>query len=306
MISWRKEFLKRRNLHRPTGKNLYTYKTSNEEFLELEKALKDWLQEQLRFSPLSAIVKKRRIFSFLFVLYAAEWWKRRFSGGRWSWAPILEDLNLKPDEWSAPQRSKCVEIGFRAWDIELQNTHGLRFLGSIALQGGLPMKFLAANDKSIAHVLERTVNLVKGSSSAIDNSLVVSWIKSLKNYLPKTYQKEEIYQLLAQTISTVIDFKNSTNKKSPEEIIGEWKNNQEKWQSSLPILIGEGNTNQLLEKLVWDVASTPVQQKKADIEIVRTLMLNDDIQKAELKAEITFPQFISDDELRFLFAISEK
>ena len=305
MLGWRKDFLKRRNLDRPTGDNLYTYKMSTEEFEELERELKSWLDEQLQFFSLGDIVDRRRAFNGIFVLYAAEWWKRRFSGGRWSWDPILKDLDLNPDEWSAPKRSKCIERGFRSWDIKLQNTHGLRFLGSVALQGGLPMKFLAENDKSIAHVLERTVNLIKGSSSTIDDSLIISWISSLKNYLPKTYQKEEIYRLLAQTVSTVLAFQKATDKDSPEAVIEEWKEHQEKWQSRLPILVGEGNTKQLLEKLVWDIASRPTQESQADIHLVRTLAIDDHINQAEMRAEITFPQFIEDGELRSFFEISE-
>lgn len=305
MLGWRSKFLEKRNLERPTGKNLYTYRMSKNEFLELEKELKSWLQDQLQFYSLGKLVDRRKAFNGIFVIYAAEWWKRRFPGGRWSWDPILTDLELDPEEWSAPQRSKCIERGFRSWDIKLQNTHGLRFLGSVALQGGLPMKFLAENDKSIAHVLKRTVNLINDNSNAVDLSLIVSWITSLRNYLPQTYQKEEIYRLLAQTILTVLDFKRSTDKESPEAIIEEWKQNHERWQSELPILIGEGNTKQLLEKLVWDVASTPTKKSQADVKLIRTLFLNDEKNKVELRAEVTFPEFITDSELRSLFTINE-
>ena len=43
------------------------------------------------------------------------------------------------------QRSDCVERGLQDWRLRLINAHGLRFLGSIAFQGGLPGARLKAN-----------------------------------------------------------------------------------------------------------------------------------------------------------------
>jgi hypothetical protein len=46
---------------------------------------------------------------------------------------------LPTETWNQSQRSECVEKGLQGWKLRVSNSHGLRYLGSIAFQGGLPM-----------------------------------------------------------------------------------------------------------------------------------------------------------------------
>lgn len=95
-VEWKRNLLSCRRLSRPDGRNLYQYRLSEEEFNDLEHLLRGWLgklsrHELSRISHLTG-------FPGLFVLYAAEWWRRRFDGSHWSWDPILRAVNAKPEE----------------------------------------------------------------------------------------------------------------------------------------------------------------------------------------------------------------
>ncbi|NGP89683.1 STY4851/ECs_5259 family protein [Fodinibius halophilus] len=300
MFNWIRDFLHKRDYDRPTGKNLYTYKMSREEFEELEKELIKWLQKKLEFNSLSEIVDKKRIFNNLFVLYAAEWWKRRFSGGRWSWQPILDDLNLNSDEWSAPKRSHCVERGFRYWRIDLKNTHGLRFLGSVALQGGLPMNLLGNNHGSIAYVLQRTIDLSGDKEPTKD--LIISWISDLSSYLPKTYRKEEIYFLLAEVIQTISRIKSEANSTVPEDVVKEWRNNSDYWSSQFPISVSEQKTFNILESLVEKVAKTTIKKSTSFVDIQRKILRDED-KRVTLRVELTIDEFIDGQDIKNKFEL---
>lgn len=301
LIEWYKTFLDKRDLNKPDGRPLYAYLTSKNEFDKFEITFYNWLKRQLQHKSLNRLVETDVHFNFFFVLYAAEWWKRKYKGGNWSWTPILQDLALNPDDWTAPKRSKCIEKGFDTWQISLKSNLGLRYLGSVALHGGLPMRLLAENNTSIGFVLQRTVNLIEGK--VVYKGLIISWIESLKEYLPKTYQKNEIYHLLANVIQTILEFKNSVGSDKPSEIIEAWERDEKKWINELPLDAGQSNIKNLLKRLVRDVASTSVKQEKIEIEFNRTLLLNRQENRSELRGEVIFPVSITVEELRNFFNI---
>jgi len=175
------------------------------EFEELELMLKEMMSVFLGVAPLSLIARQVPFFPSLFVIYAAEWWRRRYDGSGWSWEPIVESLGAPADGWNQAQRSECVETGLREWRLRLSDIHGFRFLGSVAFQGGLPMQLLAAARGNIGHVLGRALRLA--STGSVDANDVQEWIQSLSGYLPNAYRQNEIFVLLADVILTVLRLK---------------------------------------------------------------------------------------------------
>jgi len=81
---WKNHLLEDRNLTKPDGRPLYQYRVSGNEY----KALQQLLSHFLAKVPLNNI-HTRSCIPGLFVLYAAEWWRREFNGSSWSWMPIL-------------------------------------------------------------------------------------------------------------------------------------------------------------------------------------------------------------------------
>src|SRR5437870_1700535 len=96
---WKTTFLRSRGLEGTTGMPLYSYRASREEFEELEGLLSERLGQYLKVYSLGDIAQLVDCFPSLFVLYAAEWWRRRYDGTGWSWEPIVDSLGAPADGW---------------------------------------------------------------------------------------------------------------------------------------------------------------------------------------------------------------
>jgi hypothetical protein len=258
---FRKRFLGTRQLLAPTGEPLYTYRTSSLEYTDLREGLRELISLFPRPLRLERIARARSWFAELFVLYSAEWWRREYDGSGWTWEPIVESLGASQDEWAQARRSACVEKGFNDWGIALTLAHGFRFLGSIALQGGLPMNLLAAAQGNIGRVLSRVLQLAASSSAA--EGEIEDWVESLSSYLPFTYRQPEIYRLLSQVITTVLSLKRKANLISPDDAISKLDMFDLDWRNRFPLPIDDRQAQGLIEQLVRDAASTRSERAAA-------------------------------------------
>lgn len=77
MQSWLHAMLQRRNCPQPDRRWLYAYRLDLDKYRSLKAVLCDALQG----SQVAVLMKRNRMFSALFVFYAAEWWRREYSGG---------------------------------------------------------------------------------------------------------------------------------------------------------------------------------------------------------------------------------
>ena len=261
VASFQARFLKSRGFDRPTGAPLYSYRMTRGEFDELESDLREFLVHALKYSRLGEIAKHNSWVPDLFVLYSSEWWRREYDGAGWSWEPIVSSSGAPPDGWTQSQRSECVEIGLAGWKIRVAESRGFRFLGSIALQGGLPMKLLAAAQGNIGWVLSRVLRLA--ASSRVGESEIEEWIRSLAAYLPNTYRQAEIFRLLTQVISTVLALKRTAGLDSAEGAIKRLDASDPEWRHKFPLPIEDDQARGLIEQLVRDAATTRVQSSPA-------------------------------------------
>src|SRR3989338_944055 len=102
--SWIVALLNSKNLARPDGRMLYGYRLTDEEF----RSLRETLSFATSFGKLDEVSNKIRSFSALFVLYAAEWWRREYQGGAWRWSSIIRTFQDNAEEFDAAARTKCV------------------------------------------------------------------------------------------------------------------------------------------------------------------------------------------------------
>ncbi|MEP1306532.1 MAG: STY4851/ECs_5259 family protein [Balneola sp.] len=301
LLEWRQIFFSDRGITKPTGENLYSYKLSKTEFQSLEGSYSLWIKIETQIRSVSNLVNEP-LFNQLFVLYASEWWRRKYDGGPWSWEPILDELGIDPNDWSAPKRSECVEKGFKAWGLGLKNKTGKRFLGSVAIQGGLPMNLMAENHGSVSRVLHRVVDLIPGTT--IDPDLVFSWIKNLSYYLPKTYQKEEIYELLTEVIMVISSIKQEAGSDNPSKILNEWQSNSDKWKNRFPILVSDDKTYKIIENLVKKVAESKCKVTSSFITLERHLDFHGE-EDDRFNIKIQFNDSVTEESLNKSFNISE-
>lgn len=295
---WKAGFLKTRELQIANSEPLFTYRVSGEEFQALEECLRYWLGKWLKMLPFDDLAEKLVDFPGLFVLYAAEWWKRRYDGTGWSWEPILDALGVDAEQWTQQQRSSCVVQGLKQWGLQPQDRRGLRYLGSIAFNGGLPLRLLAESRGNIGQLLSQILKLAKTGSSPQAN--LVGWIESQNTELPRAYRKREIYVLLAEVISTVIGIQQDHQLHAGENVVAVLDQKDPHWRNRFPLPVEDEHARGLIEQLIRDVVSVPTARSSGSLSVERFLESSDG-GFWQLRSDVLVPERIDLSALQQLF-----
>lgn len=298
--TFRAKVLDSRDLKQPTGLPLYTYRITTAEFAELEIGLVEFLSEKLQYYRLGDILKACAWFPSLFVLYAAEWWRREYDGSGWSWDPIMNRLGAATQTWNPSQRSACVEQGLAEWNIWISQTHGFRFLGSVALQGGLPMKLVAAAQGKLGALLSRVLR--DAAASRARENEIEDWIRSQAASLPDTYQRVEIFRLLADIVLAVLELKERTALSSDRDPIAKLDASDPGWRDAFPLPVEDGQARQLLEQLVKDVAAVRPHRSASFATVQRVLEPEGDGWR--LQSTLNIPDFVESSVLKNTFGLT--
>ena len=251
--NWLGKFLfKRGRLLEPDGRELYRYRTTEKEYKELIGFLRDFIAAIVDTDNLAHLAESQH-FCQLFVLYSAEWWRRRYDGTGFSWDPIIHNINGNPASWNQQQRSRCIETGFRLWKVQLRQHGGLRYIISVALQGGLPVKLLAEGRGAIGHVLNRVLSLA--SDSIATQQDIEVWVESLHNRLPISYRQPAIYLLLADIVITVLRLKEEANLVDSSMAIHQLNERIPDWRDRFPLPIEDEYAQSLIAQLLCEAVT---------------------------------------------------
>jgi len=292
-----------RDLDTPDGRALYEYRLTDFEFVGLETLLRNHIEKFARFSSVSLdLLKSAPGFPALFVLYAAEWWRRRYNGSGFSWDPILRDLGGAPDSWSHTHRSTCVTDGLRRWNLSVRSTAGFRYLGTIALQGGLPIHLLAQAKGSLGRIL-RTV-LKEATRAAATPNDIQGWVTSLNGYLPRTYRQAEIYALLTEVVVTVLKLKEEAGLTQSAGAITRLDSVTPSWREQFPLPIGDADAQKLIEQLIRDAAMARVERQSRLCSVERILERDGDGQW-RICSQLTLPEYAGSSQIEAQFTIDE-
>lgn len=296
---WKKQLLDRHGITSPDGRSLYLYRLTEDDFSNLEGLLQHWLSQLLPRYGLARVAGLSG-FAELFVLYAAEWWRRRYDGSGFSWEPILHDLGADPKEWSPTQRSEFVRQGFRGWRIRPRESGGMRFIGSVAVQGGLPLKLLASSRGRIGQLLSRVLHLASGSQ--VTQSDLQSWVESLASTLPQSYRQGTIYTLLADVAWAVLALKQEAGLQSSADAVAILDQKISRWRERFPLPVEDNHAQGMIEQLIRDAASVRIEKQAALLPVERLLESTVDDEWV-LRSSLDLPDVISTDELASLFSV---
>ena len=287
--------LQRHGLPSPDGRAFYEYRLTEEEFHKLEEVLRRFQPDQvLQFTGFSA----------LFVLYASEWWRRRYDGSGFSWKPILQSLGVDPEIWTPTQRSQCVKEGLAAWCLPLREHGGLRFLGTVAVQGGLPLRLLSEARSGIGRLLSRVLQLAEGGEVTRTEIEIKRWIESLRKWLPESYRQDIIYELLAQMILVALKLKQEAELSSGDDAIAVLDRKIPGWKGRFPVTMESDHARMLIEQLVRDAANVRIRRVKPCLPVERMLEKRDEAQWS-LVSRVELPDTLKFSELSQLFGIEE-
>lgn len=300
MNEWKQLFLEFYGLDSPDGRELYKYRVEDRLFESLESMLSDVVQENYPRLSASQFIA-RSVFPDLFVLYCAEWWRRRYDGSGFRWEPILDDLGIPSDFWSPLQRSECVEKGLRGWGLRVSRTGGHTYIGSVAAQGGLPTKVLAEARGGIGRLIGKVLSLARTSSVSIPE--ISGWVESLDFLLPKSYRQPAILALLTDITWTVLDLKEKAQLTPEGDTLAKLDEKVPGWRDRFPLTIDDSNARALIEQLVKDAAKIRPESQTLIFPVWRSIEKRDD-DEWQLRSGIELPSSVSGEALSKLFEIS--
>lgn len=298
---WKELFLETRRLDQPDGRQLFQYRVSDNEFGLLEDFLRSKIAALLANNSFQ-YVSTRPGFADLFVIYGAEWWRRRYDGSGFSWEPILSDLNAASVEWHQYERSECVRQGLAGWKLQVLQTSGFKFLGAVAVQGGLPMRLLAEARGKVGHAIGLVLRQAKTNSVSYQE--LQGWVESVQTILPKSYRQAVIFNLLADIAWTVLDLKQRAGLSSGQDAIAQLNRSIPDWRDKFPVRVDDNHARSLIEQLVREAATIRVQRQKVALPVERALIRDED-GAWQIRSLIDLPDTLDSTQLATLFNVTD-
>lgn len=292
---WRRELLHSRGLDQPDGRPLYRYRLSTAKFDSLESLLRGQIGSMSNLAGLDLVAAHLPGFPALFVLYAADWWRRRYNGGHWSGDSILRDLGVNPSEWTTVQRRECVQRGLKDWGLGLWESGGLRFLGSIAVQGGLPLRLLAQARGKIGQILSRILQLAMGSN--VTQLDLQTWMESLQGDLPQSYRHPAIVTLLADVARTVLNLQTeATLDAASAGAVNQLNRSIPNWRERFPLPVEDDQARGMIEQLIQDAARVRIECQITCLTLVRHLEQDAD-GMWKIRSILTLPETLKSEQI---------
>ena len=189
-----------------------------------------------------------------FVLYAAEWWKHEYEGGVWDWSPILESLGANSAAFSHSQqlRSEFVARGLSFWQLSPLEK-GKRFIGSIVVNGGIPMRLLAHGDGPVALVMSQVLKLA--SRYHWGNTQVHEAVTERLVLLPNAYRQPQIADLLARFVDAALHLKEEYQLEGVTDPVARLDGALPEWRRRFPVSLEGEAAQTLLTGLVREAAA---------------------------------------------------
>jgi len=295
---WLKELLNSRKLERPDGRMLYGYRLGDEEY----RSLRETLSFAMSFGELDEVSSRIRGFSALFVLYAAEWWRREYQGGAWQWASIISAFGGDANELDAAARTKCVISGFAFWGHR-PDGEGRRFFGAIVAHGGLPLHFIGQSGGKLALIMDHTLRLA--ARYHWDKLQMVNAIEERADELPTgSLRRPEIYQLIANMVATVLELKQEFRLAGIADPLAVLNTQEPNWRQRFPLSLEDAAAQALLSGLVKEAAQQVVLASSGVFTVERMLRKTDE-GKYELASVLACPKTLTADTLADLFGLNE-
>ena len=239
--SWLREFFGDRELEGPDGRPLYAYRCTSKEF----KSLKETLSARAPYGTGSDATVRA------FVFYAAEWWQRRFDGRQWAWEPLLGSIAWRGVHYS--ELYKPVKRAWAWWRIDLVRLPtSVRYLGTFACQGGLPLRLVGNANHRITHYLRTVLKHTAEYQQFVDDP--VDLARDQQHLLrPPTLRRDYVFRLAADIVEAVLDLKSDAQGDDPLNALDRKRPG---WRNSMPLDLDDGRARELLTGLLHEAKRT--------------------------------------------------
>ena len=276
---WIEGFLEHRNLDRPDGRALYAYRCSNEEF--------DSLASLLTHCP--SYNRTANAPARAFVLYASEWWQREYDGGTWAWEPLLETIGWEAVHY--PDLYEPVKRAWTWWKVDLVRLPtSIRYLGTFACHGGLPLALLGDSHSSVTRYLRAVLKHIADFRQSVDDPIVLA--QDQQHLLrPPTLRRDYVFRLGADLVEAVLELQDDAQGDDP---IGALNDARPDWERTMPLALDDQRAQDLLTSLLREAVRN---QAEPVVEFRVERFLRQTGKGWRLGARIRLPATVSADSL---------
>ena len=283
--NWLLSFIGERELATPDGRPLYAYRCTQSEFAEVA--------ERLSAAGRDGQLGKWEVRAF--VLFAAEWWQRRYDGGPWSWEPILSHVGW--DDVRYPDLYDPVQRALGWWRVELVRL-GLttRYLGTFACQGGLPLSLVGESSRVRAY-LRAVLRHVARYRQFVDDSIELA--RDQQHLLrPPTLRREYVFRLAADLVDAVLDLRDAVE---GEDVVASLDAQRPGWRMGMPLDLDNETARDLLAGLLREAKAGSPAGSGFGVErfLVRTML------GWRIAARVRMPRTVTREELGLHLSASE-
>jgi len=260
---WISDFLFQRGLQEPDGRTLFAYKTSSEEFESLRQLLQNL--------PAGQHTSTR--YPQAWLLFAAEWWKREYPGGAWRWGPLCEAAGQR--ELSHEKTRKLVIDGRGLWRLQTAiKNEGKRFIGLVAVNGGLPMRLVESAQGGLSGLLRMVTE--QALRYGLQDDQLRQAIEAQAALLPACYQQAPVYELLDNLVKAVLYIRKTYVLQDSQDPIAKLQEECPQWEDLFPIALDSQAAASLIKGLVRGIVSITPQSRRPPFQIQRGLRFSSD------------------------------
>ena len=302
---WIIDLLKRRGLDRADARLLFAYDLSQEEYASLGSVLSEAIANNGGIEALAIRSLGRPPLMAppaAFVLFAAEWWKHEYEGGVWDWSPIVKKLGADPDAFEPQLRSAFVARGLSFWQLS-PLTSGKRFIGSIAVNGGIPMRLLALGAGPLATVLSQVLKL--GARYRWGLTQLVEAVAERQIYLPAAYRRPEISELLAHFVEAVLQLREDYQLEGLDDPIAHLNTVVLDWRRRFPVALDSEAAQTLLAGLVREAAAQKSAAAQGLFQAERRLVKDTVRETYAIESNLFYPNKAAGQDLAVLFGFTD-
>ena len=239
IFDWLKTFLACRGIEHPDGRALYAYRCTGEEFASLAEVL-------FQNPPHGGSASDMPIRAF--VLYAAEWWQRKYDGSQWAWEPLLASIRWEGVHY--PDLYEPVRKAWAWWKVDLVRLPtSIRYLGTFACQGGLPLALVGDGQHSVTRYLRTVLKHTVAYRQFVEDPIDLA--QDQQHLLrPPTLRRDYVFRLAADLIEAVLDLQGDVQDEDPINALDQARPD---WRRKMPLDLEDERAQDLLTGLLREV-----------------------------------------------------
>lgn len=244
----------------PDGRPLYQYRISKEQFASAQETLR-------QRAPLMHIERQRADCALL-VLWAAEWFRRCYSGDVQRWSDLGEEIGLTLDQ---PSWRAMADLGLAFWKIRPLKLNGMHLrLSAIARQGGFPVAALQGENAGWAgRYLERLTALLLAEAEP-DLARADAHALAHEAMVPPTWRHDGMRTVCAELALQVVLLRREAEDGGAVSgsLVSAWLDlHRPDWRERLPLVIEDGGA--LVDGLM---RTAPLKGRSGSIRATRMLV----------------------------------